>query len=138
MTAAESENKDLIRDLIDVVINGHEIEATSAFCADDLTVKGAGMTHWGVGEFKDFLTGVDRAFPDFAFALEDILAEGKKVAFYVTVTGTHEGGFEGIPPTGKEFSYPAVMIATVEDGSFTEIVYESDRVGLMKQLGVLD
>lgn len=138
MTTTEAENKDLIRDLIEVVVNNHEVDAVNDYCAEDVTVRGAGTTHYGVDEFKEFLAGIDTAFPDFAFTLEDILAEGKKVAFSVTVTGTHEGAFEGIPATGNEFSYPAVMIATIEDGAITEIVYESDRVGLMEQLGVMD
>lgn len=137
MTTTKAENKDLIRSFIDLAVNQHQIGAVDDYCAEDLIVRGAGTTHHGAGEFREFLAGIDEAFPDFAFALEDILAEGEKVAFHVTVTGTHQGEFEGIPPTGKEFSYSAVMIATVEDGLITEIVYESDRVGLMQQLGVL-
>lgn len=54
------------------------------------------------------------------------------------MSGTHEGPFQGIPPTGRAFSYPAVIIATVEDGAIARMVYESDRVSLMKQLGVME
>lgn len=138
MTATESDNKDLIRDLIETVINDHQVDAVEEYLAEDATVTGAGATHDGAAEFRDFVAEVETAFPDFAFTLEDILAEGQKVAYHVTVTATHEGKFEGIPPTGRSVSYPAVMIATVDDGEVTDLVYESDRVGLMKQLGVME
>jgi predicted ester cyclase len=40
-------------------------------------------------------------FPDAAATLEDILAEGDRVAYRTTIRGTHRGTFQGIPPTGR-------------------------------------
>jgi predicted ester cyclase len=42
-----------------------------------------------------------RAFPDLHVAVEDVIAEGDKVVSRNTVTGTHQGEYRGLPPTGK-------------------------------------
>ncbi|MFB6253731.1 MAG: ester cyclase [Halobacteriaceae archaeon] len=131
-------NKRLIREMTETVVNDHNFQAVDDYFSEDIVVKGAGSTMEGIEEWRGFLHQVDSAFPDFAFSIKEMLAEGSQVAFRVIVTGTHEGEFEGIPGTGNEFSYPAVMIATIEDGKITKMIYESDRVGLLKQLGVMD
>jgi predicted ester cyclase len=41
------------------------------------------------------------AFPDFHFSLEDMIVEGNKVALRIPFTGTHQGKFWGLEPTGK-------------------------------------
>lgn len=138
MESVQADSKALFRDFVETVVNDLEARAVDDVFADDATLKGAGASYHGADEIKAFVQTLETAFPDFTFEIEDLLSEGHKVAAHVTVTGTHEGEFQGIPPTGREFSYPAVIIATVEDGAIAEMVYESDRVGLMKQLGVMN
>ena len=48
------------------------------------------------------------------------------------------GEFQGIPAPGRSFLYQAVIIATVDYGAIARMVYESDRIGLMQQIGVTD
>jgi predicted ester cyclase len=42
-----------------------------------------------------------RGLPDLHVAVEDVIAEGDKVVSRNTVTGTHQGEYRGLPPTGK-------------------------------------
>ncbi len=42
-----------------------------------------------------------RAFPDLHVTVEDVIAEGDKVVARDTVTGTHQGEYMGLPPTGR-------------------------------------
>ncbi len=42
-----------------------------------------------------------RAFPDVHITVEDVIAEGDKVVARDTVTGTHQGEYMGVPPTGR-------------------------------------
>jgi len=56
----------------------------------------------------------------------------------MTPRSIEPGGVSGIPATGRSFWYSAVIIATIDDGSIARMVYESDRIGLMQQLGVTD
>src|SRR3712207_983779 len=55
-------------------------------------------------EHKRLLSRVNNAFPDLHHEIEDIVAEGDKVAVRLNVTGTHKGEFQGILPTGNKLS----------------------------------
>ena len=77
------------------------------------------------------------AFPDFSATIEDIVAEGDKVAQRITWTGTHKGDFMGIPATGKSVSIQVLDIIRVVDGHIVEHWGLMDSMGLMQQLGAL-
>ena len=77
------------------------------------------------------------AFPDFAATIEDIVAEGDKIAQRITWTGTHTGDFMGIQATGKFVSIQVLDIFRVVDGHIVEHWGLMDSMGLMQQLGVM-
>lgn len=51
--------------------------------------------------FKQRVTMIRTAFPDFHFTIDDMVAEGDKVVTRWTARGTNRGAFMGIPPTGR-------------------------------------
>jgi predicted ester cyclase len=53
-------------------------------------------------------------------------------------TGTHEGEFLGIPPTGKRIELETIDIIRVRDGKCVEHWGVSDGLALMQQLGVIE
>ena len=61
------------------------------------------------------------AFPDLHVAVEDVIAEGDKVVARNTVTGTHQGEYRGLPPTGKSISYNEIFIFRFAGGRIAEI-----------------
>ena len=86
---------------------------------------------------KQFIGGLSKAFPDLHFKIEDILAEGDKVAYRLTVTGTHKGEFQGIQPTDKKVSFSSTGISNIVDGKVAEDWVEADVMGLMQQIGAI-
>jgi predicted ester cyclase len=65
--------------------------------------------HGGVGVGDLQLEGVKQmgaamsiGFPDSHINIDNMIAEGDKVVCHYTFTGTHQGEFMGIPPTGKQ------------------------------------
>jgi len=76
-------------------------------------------------------------FPDYQVVIEDLFAEGDKVAARITMSGTNAGAFMGIPATGKFISFTGMYIARIEDGKIVEHWGEEDGVSLLSQLGVL-
>ena len=76
-------------------------------------------------------------FPDYQTTIEDMLAEGDKVAARIRMTGTHAGNFMGIPATGKQVSFTGIYIARIEDGKIVEHWGEEDSVSLLTQLGAM-
>jgi predicted ester cyclase len=77
------------------------------------------------------------AFPDIQHDIEDMVAEGDKVAARVTVRATHTGAFGGIAPTGKEVTVSVVGILRISEGVVVESWFDYDALGLMQQLGAL-
>ncbi|WP_181719575.1 ester cyclase [Nocardia gipuzkoensis] len=78
-----------------------------------------------------------RAFPDIHVAVEDVIAEGDKGVFRNTVTGTHQGEYRGLPPTGKSVTYKEIFIVRFADGRIAEIWGVVDVFAQMRQLGVI-
>ena len=50
------------------------------------------------------LLAIFAAFADLHFHTEDSLMFGNRAVWIVNLTGTDNGGFMGLPPTGKPFS----------------------------------
>ncbi len=86
---------------------------------------------------KQFITGLSKAFPDLYFRIEDIVAEGDKVAYRITVSGTHKGEFQGVPPTDKKVSFSSTGISNIVDGKVAEDWVDADTMGLMQQIGAI-
>jgi predicted ester cyclase len=77
------------------------------------------------------------AFPDHHITIEVMVAEGDKVVMLNTYSGTHEGEFMGIAPTGKRFVQRQVHVMRFVDGKAVEHWGLRDDLGQMQQLGVI-
>ena len=75
------------------------------------------------------------AFPDSRFPIDDIIAEGDRVAVPHSFRGTHQADFQGIPATGKSVAVNAIVIFQMENDKVAETWLSADFVGLMQQLG---
>jgi steroid delta-isomerase-like uncharacterized protein len=82
-------------------------------------------------------TAFNNAFSDLHRNIEDMVAEGGKVAVRFTITGTHTGELQGIPPSGKKISFDAMDFLTILDGKITEEWVTADMMGLMQQIGAV-
>jgi steroid delta-isomerase-like uncharacterized protein len=76
-------------------------------------------------------------FPDIQWTLEEMVAEGDKVAARFTMRGTHRGTFFGVPPTGKTISVQAMNIYRLSGGQFVEEHGQPDMLGLLQQIGAV-
>jgi len=94
-------------------------------------------TPGGLEGAKQTLTMYLTAFPDLHFTVEDIIAEEDKVVARLTVRGTQQGVFMGIPPTGKQATSTAIDINRVVGGKSVEHWLNMDTLGLLQQLGVI-
>jgi steroid delta-isomerase-like uncharacterized protein len=91
----------------------------------------------GIEAFKQFTSGFFTAFPDLQTTIEDLIAEGDKVAVRQTWRGTHTGNFLGIPPTGKQVVFTSTEFYRVAGGKLAEEWVELDMLGLLQQLGAI-
>jgi predicted ester cyclase len=78
------------------------------------------------------------AFPDLRFTVEDMVAEGDKVAYRVTITGTHTGGlYMGIAPNGKKIEMKNTSIKRIANGKLAESWGTLDTISMMRQLEMI-
>lgn len=77
---------------------------------------------------------IRRAFPDLRAEIEDIVAAGDRVALRLTIHGTHDGEFLGIPPSGRHVSYVSHEFYRVENGLVAEEWICSDTATLFRQI----
>ena len=132
------ENKALLRRWIEAY-NERDLEAEAAVLAPDYVahVPAAPGPLEGLEAWRQFSGSFADAFPDIRLTIEDIMAEGDRVAARVAFRGTHSGEFQGIPPTGKEVAFSSIEVNRVREGKVEEHWVELDLLGLMQQLGAI-
>lgn len=87
--------------------------------------------------WSGFMTAFTTGFPDSRITIESCVAEGDTVASRWTLTGTHGGTFQGIPPTGRPILFKGIEFNRVVDGRFVEHWSMFDNVALLRQIGAI-
>lgn len=123
-TAATAErNKQLVIRLIDEVWNGGDLRQLSELWS--------GPSRDEAYSSHKILTG---AFPDLRIEIEDLIAEGDRVAARLSLRGTHLGPFRGIAPTGRQVHFTAIRVYQITDGKIVGSWANQDALGLLQQL----
>ena len=78
-----------------------------------------------------------QAFPDLRVTVEDLIAEGDRVAARLRFRGTHLGELDGIAPTGRRVDCTGIVISRIEEGKIAEDWANFDDLGMMQQLGLI-
>lgn len=86
--------------------------------------------------FIHYFGELRKGFPDLNIAAEKLVADDDSVALAYTITGTHQGEFMGLAPTGRKITARGVQIARFENGKLVERWGSSDQLGILQQLGV--
>jgi steroid delta-isomerase-like uncharacterized protein len=89
----------------------------------------------GRAGFRAFFRTLTTAFPDAHIEPQTMVADDDQIAFAYTLTGTHEGDFNGIAATGKRIEVRGLQIGRFENGRIVERWGSTDEAGIMKQLG---
>jgi steroid delta-isomerase-like uncharacterized protein len=75
--------------------------------------------------------------PDLRVNIDDMIAEGDRVAVRYKIEGTHEGELFGVPPTGRRLSIESCTVEQVSDGKIREHWRVTDTLDMMQQLGAI-
>ena len=140
MSAHETSNKATIRRLMDAMNTGDAelISQTVDKVFDPDVKQHTPFEATGTQALKEGVVArLYRAFPDLHITLEDLIEEGDKVVEKDLVTGTHQGEFNGLPPTGRSVSYHEIFIMRFANGRIAEIWGVVDIFSQMKQLGLI-
>ncbi len=134
------DNKTLMRRFYEEVMNQKNLAAIDDFLAPTFVNHSAlqlGMLGGGIEEVKQYVSMILTTFPDLYYTVEDMIAEGDKVVARLTVSGTQQGAFLGIPSTGKHATITDIEIFRIANGKAVENWVQADFLGLLQQLGVV-
>jgi steroid delta-isomerase-like uncharacterized protein len=138
LSMSTEENKSIVRRFVDEVQSKDDIDAIDELCSPEFVNHSAPPGVPSNCEGVKQVTAMFRqAFPDSYFTVEDMVAEGDKVATRKTFHGTHQGEFMGIPPTGQQVSTGLIDVVRIVDGKVVEHWSMGDNLGMMQQLGVI-
>lgn len=132
---SEEDNKAVIRRFYEELDRGN-FEVFTELCTPDY------VSHFS-GSPQDRETRMQSsrkfyaAIPDLEHFLEDVIAEGNKVAFRGTARGTHTEAFGDLPPTGNAIMFTGMRFYRMVGGKIAEEWACFDSLALMRQLGVI-
>jgi predicted ester cyclase len=129
----------LSRRFVDEVINAHDLGAplTELVVEDFVELNPLPGQGPGRAGLADVLAMMFAGFPDLRWNVRQTLVEDDRILSVSTWTGTNEGSFLGIPPTGRRVSVEAWTVDHYRGGQLIDSRIIMDIAGLLTQLGVL-
>ena len=114
----------------------------SATLAEDHTEEGEveSPLHGGIkgrAAMRDVYAQWFSSFPDARYLTEHLLIDGDHVVQFIKMSGTQNGEFCGLPPTGKRFEMRCAFLFSFSGGKVAHEIRIYDLTGILLQLGVL-
>jgi steroid delta-isomerase-like uncharacterized protein len=91
----------------------------------------------GPTNFRPFHTMFREAFPNMMIVVEDMIAEGDKVAARCSVRAQHEGAFMGRAATQSPVNFTGMVMVRIYNGKIVEAWNNFDFQTLHKQVGLV-
>jgi steroid delta-isomerase-like uncharacterized protein len=134
-----TDNKSLVRRLYDEVWNMRKLEVARELISPSHGLQLTEAADSGIGPeaYARIVTEYVRAFPDLKFTVLDIIAENDKVVAFWNISGTHQGEFRGIAPTGKKMSVDGITISQLANGKIMDSYVSWDMWGMLRQIGAV-
>ena len=131
------ENKRTVRRFFEVGPSKGDLDAANELLTPGFVLHVPLPCSPGVQGIDEVVTACRAAFENLNVTVEDMVAEGDRVAARFTARGIHKGPFMGLPPTGKPIVMTGMEIFRLENGRIAELWGEANLIGLMQQLGIL-
>jgi len=124
--ASIEESKELVRRLVDEVVNRRSVDALDEIAQGDF----ARLARRWISPFES-------SFPDFRMEIVELVAEGDTVVAHFRCSGTHRGEWLGVAPTGRRFEdVDEIYVFRVTDGKLSSAGGVEDNLSRMRQLGM--
>jgi steroid delta-isomerase-like uncharacterized protein len=92
----------------------------------------------GPDGLKQFIRQLTTGFPDLEVTILDLVSSDELVMYEGEISMTHEGEFDGIPPTGRTAQFREMSKFRVADGAIREHRVYFDQQGIYEQLGLTE
>jgi predicted ester cyclase len=137
MSSLAERNKDVIRKLMAEVDRGNLDVIDACYAPDyvDRTPSPIRSLAPGREGVRQAFALFQKAFPDTRHTIEDLVAEGDRVAARISACGTHTGELFGQAPTGRVVTLTGITIYRLVDGRIVER-WAEHGLGILDQLGI--
>jgi predicted ester cyclase len=130
------QNKEIVREVFTAIDNGNFDKLRELF-ADDFTLNAPGVLQpWKQDDIFQGIKTYYASFPDWTHTIEDMIAEGDKVAVKHKGQGTFKAQYGGIAATGEKLTQSAMHLMTIVNGKVKEWWTLEDNLGFNQKLGM--
>ncbi len=123
------------------MINTADEKAAAELVADDApfyTPASPAPLYGGKG-YLSIVYWLRKGFSDVQWQLEEMVAENDTVAVRWTSTGTHDGEFMGLAPTGKKFKISVMNFYKFnKEGKIVSDIAAEGMIGILRAIGLCD
>jgi steroid delta-isomerase-like uncharacterized protein len=131
------ENKAIVRRFIDEIFVQGNRATVDELLDEDFVAHTWPSTGHPKDDLKAAIERASTALENPTFSIDDMIAEGDRVAARLTTAATQVGPFMGMEPSGKSYSIEEIHIFRLRDGKVVEHWHQFDQMGMMRQLGAL-
>ena len=136
-SASEQErNKNVARNFFEDVLGQGKLEKYAESHAKDFVAHGASR-NFTLDEDLAFAREERKALPDMSITVNQMIAEGDRVAVYWTASGTNTQAGMGLPATGKKIKISGMTLFRFQDGKIREEWGVWDELSALRQAGLL-
>ena len=139
MAQSETAAKEIVERFFDG-LDERNMDVFDELIADDITTgiyrSGSGEDVTGRDGMKALWEEYWEAFPELTGESTDLIQEDNRVAVFRRETGTHEGEFRGIEPTGTDITFEYSGFVEVENDEIVHAYFHGDMLNLLEQLGI--
>lgn len=128
LTPNRAEPIETVREFIDAW-DAHDIDAILSYLPDE-------DPPYTTEEMQSVAQDWFRGFPDLSHQVKTLVQDGEWVVGRLRLTGTHEGEFMGVPPTGRRIEVDDNIASRVVAGELREHHATADLYTLFTELGV--
>ncbi|MBW2098949.1 MAG: ester cyclase [Deltaproteobacteria bacterium] len=130
----EHTNVQIIRRYVAEILNKGTLSVADQIIGEDFVDPAGAPSEKGPKSLKKVIASFRSIFPDLLVTIDEMVVDGKSIAWKWTATGTHQAVMFGIPPTGKLVTFSGIIIDTIRNGKIVERQGIWDRMGLKNQL----
>ena len=115
----------------------HDRKTAVDMCTKDFTAHIVGLAPLNLQAFQSYQTNYYASFSGTKTIIEDLIAEGDRVAFRGFVKSVHTAEFMGVQASGTKVVVPIFGFAKIINGKIAEWWNSPDRLSWMQQIGAL-
>jgi predicted ester cyclase len=113
--------KELVSQYIQKILNTGNMDQIEDFISKDYTEVYKKQRYLiGIEGARRHILGVRKTYPDLHLSVEQQFVDGDWVITSYTMTGTHEGVWMNIKPTGKKIEVTGLNLDKIVDGKIVE------------------